>query len=288
MTKIERVPTEVLFRSQPDGIMPEQQLEAILWGFYFRVLHTRDRRSEGGRSTEATNTETGLPESAASLVPIHRAVYGWELALELIVPPEDFCAAVVYTDDNETKEWQALCFKPKFKVGKRGRPICKYTCESCHHERVLERPSFVIDTCEECHVQGVREVDEKQRLWICETVVDNWSEEEVRAVKENSRRLKRIVHRLAGEGYFQTRPRIDEKSGELGTDELVHGRDEMTMGFRITPQGVKYTEEWAREHPVFTRGHTILDAMGETMAAKAPEWVKAELRHQALPIGNWW
>jgi hypothetical protein len=213
-------------RSDPSGVCSEAQLEAILLGFYARALRSRDRRPQG--VTIKVNHATGLPEAQGSLLPKHKATSGPELALALIIPPEDFVASIVRTDDlpqnqgkpDHQKEVSALCYKAK----------------------------------------------------------DTWSDEELQAVKENARRLKRVVHRLEVEGLFVTRPRLEDCEAELGAKELVHGEDGLTMGFKVTPDGLRVAEDFGRDHPFVMRAEDIEDAMGDTLAARAPEWRKAERR----------
>lgn len=115
---------------------------------------------------------------------------------------------------------------------------------------------------------------------------EQWSEEEILAVKENTRRLKRVVHRLSEAGLFVTKPVVDEDQTTLGTKNLTHGQDNMTMGFQLTYDGLRYAEEFAKLHPKFMNGHTLLDAMGETLSQRAPQWLKQDLRNQALLVGG--
>jgi hypothetical protein len=228
--------TELFFQPE-NGILSEDQVEAILLGWFFRSTRTIDRRG-GTMASVLLNHETGLPDSAGALLPKHRAVGGYELALSLVIPPEDWAASLVYTDDlpqnaafapgSDQRDWQALSFKSK----------------------------------------------------------DTWSDEETVAVKENTRTTKRVIHRLSERGIFVTKPQIDDTEANFGTKELVHGEDRMTMGFQITYDGLRYAEEFARAHPRFMNaGHTLLDAMGTTLADKAPEWAKAERRNQAIVVG---
>lgn len=222
--KVRKITNDKLFAQ--NEIMSEDQIEGVLLGWFYRVTRTCDRRPD---EMSEVNPAVGLPESPGALAPRHRAVYGTELAMGIVVPPEQWIKAAIYTDDlpenvgkpQDQKEWRSLAFKSP----------------------------------------------------------NDWSMDEVLSVKENTRRLKRVVHRLAGDGLFVTSPRIDDKERELGTDRLVHGDDEMTMGFTITYKGIQYAEAFAREHTRFMRGHTILDAVGESLASQIPEWKRAELRN---------
>lgn len=312
MAKIEIVPQSEIMRSPEDGVMGERQVEAVLLGYYARTLKTRDRRGgmaaigelpagaveladDGSvksiageiiRASAPINRATGLPESAGALLPNHRATLGWELALSMIIPPEDFIAACIYTDDlpqnagktEDEKEWVALSYKPKMKIGPNGRAVAHHTCLRCHEEWEDELSGAGV--CIKCNAHGFMTTENMLRVPIVDRrILDGWSDEEVFALKTSARHLKRVVHRLAEQGYFTTKPRIDESAeGELGTDELMHGEDDMTMGFQITPKGLHYAEEFAKKHPVLLHGHHILDAMGRTHAELAPEWLKAQKR----------
>lgn len=227
-----RVSEDELLRSNPNGVMTEAQVEAFLWGFFGAAARSRDRRIAG--ATVRVNPENGLPESAGDLAPSHRAVYGPELALQMILPPEDFAAM---------------------------------------HVATRELPQNV----------GVPEAD-KEEVLLCYKHKDQWTQEEVLAVKENARRVKRVVHRLAVEGLFCTKPRLDEHEAELGTRELVHGDDGYTMGFQITPEGLAVAEDFVADHRVLLERMGILDGAGRTIAARSQDWLKAESRLRAAAV----
>jgi hypothetical protein len=229
--KVKKIPADVLCSQSP--IMSEDQIEGVLFGYFYRVTRTVDR-GPGAGSKIMRNHETGLPESADALMPIHRAVGGVELALSLVITPEKWAAACIYTDDLDEN------------VGK----------------------------------------TEDQKEWrsLFAVAPEKWTGDALEAVKVTTRRLKVIVHRLESQGLFVTSPQIDETEAELGTTHLAHGDDKMTMGFQITYAGVKYAEEFVREHPSLQQGHSILDALGKTLSSKAPEWKQAQERHSSLEI----
>lgn len=316
---IERVPTEVLFASRPDGIMDERQVEAVLLGFFFRASRMRDRRgsavavgeqpktamvydeeqkrwvSEAGApilSSGPINKATGLPESSSALLPKHRALYGWDLALSMIVPPEDLMASCVYTDDlpdlpnnqqlpPEQREWRSLALKTKYKMGPHGRPLSRYHCNGCDEEWEQEESPFDAG-CRRCGKRGL--IPGMRRAWVEHVTIDAWGDDEVLCVKENTRRLKTVLRRLGQRGLFNLKPKIDEKEAELGTTVLHDpGDEDEVLGFKITSAGLAYAEEWARVHPEFANGHTILESMGPTLAKLAPQWVQAENRSK-VPV----
>lgn len=316
--EIRRVPSSVLFASHPSGVMPEEQVEAVLWGFFYRVSKTRDRRASAGavgerpRESKTWNEEegrwvsdageailgsgpinraTGLPESEAALLPKHRAIYGWDLATQMIIPPEDFVAMCVYTDDvpqnlgksDGDKEWVALCFKAKYFEGATGQPLAIYRCHRCDEE--WEREFSPIDLpCVRCGARGF--IPGSRQAFVEALVKDAWTDEEIQCVKENTRRLKRVLHRLCQRGFFDLKPKIGDHEAELGTKVLADPQDEEeVLGFRITPKGVIYAEAWAKVHPEFTQGHHLLDAMGPTLARKAPAWVQRDYRSR-LPVAE--
>jgi len=308
--KVKKISSSILFSSRPDGYMPPDQIEGILLGFFYRASKSRDRRAgatvvgerpKGSMSWDdktqqwlsdagepilgvpEVNKITGLPESASALLPNHRAKTGWDLALAMVIPPEDFIASIIYTDDlpqnlgkpEGQKESVALAYKEKFRKGPMGRPLAHHRCMTCGEEwegEMIDPPR-----CRACGERG----STKAGSLVDRVVVDGWSEEEVEAVKTNTRTLKQVVHKLAEKGLFITKPRIDEHAtGELGTSHLIHGEDHMTMGFAITPKGLKYAEEFVRRHPKLMEGHTILDAMGNEAAACAPQWLKDETKNK--------
>jgi hypothetical protein len=226
--KVKRITNDVLFSKAP--IMPEDQIEGVLLGYYYRMTRTRDRGPSAGRG--GFDQKTGILSSPNALLPKHRAVGGVELALsDGPTPPAAWAAAVIYTDDlpqnvgkpEGQKEWKALFTKPK----------------------------------------------------------GDWSDDEVLAVNETTRRVKRVVHRLEERGLFITKPQIDEEAAELGTTHLAEGLDGMTMGWKITYAGIQYAEAFVKEHPQLMRGHTILDALGTTLASQAPQWKQDEIRQSA-------
>jgi len=108
--KVRKIPRDVIDAQNP--IMSPDQLEAILWGHYYRLARTRDRR---GSKVAKVDHATGLPESANDLLPTYRATRGTELALTDFLVPKQFIAKALYTDDDPAnkglpekhKEWKA-------------------------------------------------------------------------------------------------------------------------------------------------------------------------------------
>lgn len=316
---VRKIPLSVLTHSDPDGMMSPDQLEGSLWAYFYLLSRSMDRRGNaeqvgelpkgareldqetgewhnvGGEAVYASpaiNRVSGLPESSASLMPIHRAIMGVELALCAIIPPEDFCASLIYTDDlppeialtdeQKARGGIALCFKCKYQVGPNGQPMAAHHCRACGFEWVGE--TMPRNFCLQCKAEGNGRMfcllDNKPIVTV--GIIDAWSMEEILAVKNNARTLKRVVHQLAEKGFFRTKPQIDEVAGELGTTELVHGEDGYTMGFQITESGLQYATKWARAHPKFLEGQhdtltCLLKAMGP-LAERAPEWAKARVR----------
>lgn len=125
---------------------------------------------------------------------------------------------------------------------------------------------------------------QREFVALCYKPKESWTEDELLAVKENGRRLKRVVHRLEVEGLFRTRPKLEDCEAELGVKELVHGEDGHTMGFQITADGVHAAQDFARECPFVLLVEEIEDAMGATLAGLAPDWRKAERRNSAAVV----
>lgn len=124
----------------------------------------------------------------------------------------------------------------------------------------------------------------KHVLPLAQKDVKTWTDDEIHAVNTNAELVKRVVHRLAQNGWFVTKPQIDEVGGELGTTHLAHDDDRMTMGFSITYEGLQRAQRWCEKHPKFMKGPTTLESLGADRSQDAPEWLKAQERHCASQI----
>lgn len=87
----------------------EDMEKSILAYFYNVGRHFRDRLPDA--MYDNVNPITGLPESSNTLKPLHRAVSGDRLALEVTPVPSDLAAAMMITDHNGERTY--LNLKPK-------------------------------------------------------------------------------------------------------------------------------------------------------------------------------
>jgi hypothetical protein len=135
---------------------------------------------------------------------------------------------------------------------------------------------------------AMRGQDAADREWRSLAYVspETWSEETIVAVSENTRRLKRLIHRLEPDGLFVTSPTIDEDGNVLGTKNLALGDDRMTMGFAITHKAIQAAKAFVDAHPWYARRARAEESLGKELlnASSTPQWKQADERQADAPI----
>lgn len=220
---------------------------------------------------------TGLPMTGNDLAMGRGVVSGVDLALDVIIPPEELAAACTAwlppcpPDEpaaewgQKLEHWQALAYKPK-----------ELRCETC---KGLGRIKKQVGA----RRQGLIIISESpvETFVPCDTCagrgsMPHWTDDEHLTVRENARQIKLVVHRLASEGYFNARP-INPQDREM-SDLVWEDRDGMTLGFKLTWAGYQRMLEVTQNDPELRRQAHILTLAGKELRETAPEWAKAEYK----------
>jgi len=150
-----------------------------------------------------------------------------------------------------------MAFKPKH-----------VTCPACGGRMRVPLPAWSrirtpdgLVTCQQCNGVGK---------------LENWTEEEHATVKANARTIARVVHRLAEQGLFNTRP-LNDRDAEMG-DLVWETENGLTLGFRLTWKGYQYMEAECTRRPELKRMVHSLTYAGDDVRSEAPSWAQDEYR----------
>lgn len=72
----------------PFEVIPEAELRLLILGVFYRVAQVRDRRGQD-KAVQGVDHKTGLPKSAEDLLSRSHCPFGKQLAMELVVRPEE-------------------------------------------------------------------------------------------------------------------------------------------------------------------------------------------------------
>jgi hypothetical protein len=246
-------------------------------------LYEEDRKRKSG----SVDPNTGLPYNEFDLQVGRAVVSGRDLCLDAMVPPEDLAmAATVWLppEDGENEannspgwgskleHWQALGNKDKDKM-----------CSACRGQGVVQkkvkratsllRNIIVRDAAK---IQNVRCDDCGGR-----GSTPYWEQDEIEAIKHNTRVIGEVVAELAQDGYFNETP-IDRRDVEMG-DLVWKDRAGLSIGFRLTQDGYDHMQEYCADDDELQQVLHVLALAGKHVRDAAPEWAQKEFR-ESKPI----
>jgi len=276
-----------------DGLITPEEAEQAIWSFYWQLDQARDRRSPNVGMTDEEITERQLKEAKIK-ESMWRRLY--KHCIRVFTPSRQKDVIEGVSKDAQDEYSHFLEGQPGRLHSKTGLPVNEAELGSGRAVvtgirlclGAIVSPGSLAEACtlslEPCPP------GESAETWGSELSHwrammyksrDEWTEEESRTVDHNTIVIKRKIHELAEEGYFNTRP-ISPSDREMH-DLVWEDEAGMTVGFKMEYEGYKRMQEVCNENPELQRYMHLLEVAGEEVRESAPEWVKRDHERGGKP-----